>query len=823
MEDTEFLHIDTLKNVKNHLEAALQADSFKTQYETAQVLNLVAFALFRLDQRKEALERTEQALAVDSEPKNIVSLANKAVILWHAERFQEAEECVRVLQDLRENDADFGYMVAKAKAEIAASYTRFGPRFTRQAVTNFNEVIPEGREPEVWVWKYGCALAQRHGLNLQHTPVLGGEGSKEKFLNVFELFEDIIQNSACTNLKAKAYAEVALLLDAPFDQETSNALLRKSHMTPLGACEKALLLDDSDASILSKTANLYRRARDFPRALELLLKANKLQPSSRSYHYLGLVYKALASMAKTKLKNDQKNAGESSEGQVDETDPKSAESRKLSESLSEEQVEHEKSCEHPTSDSRLTAENPGTYFLLPEHARSTEDDMTKRLAARIKSFPSGACSTEFSRSDEYVPETIDALRMAVDFSGRMNSRAVLDLAFMYKAMREFDDAIALYEEICDKKFSSGPLDLVTAYEQRGLILKTKAECEKDPDKQRLVNREAEQMLNRALTAATRLYSRTPHVRDRIGDLWHSFSTLLKSVEESDRCPRDKLREKANLFRLIKKHKESLSVLQEICQLAPEEENDPEHLKLVIENHVDEQHYSEAVTFIELLKCTKQGNQTMSLFGDEHFVQKVYIQAARDALLQGSSARHFFYSAFSDIFSDSMLSAGSCSESTDSTDSDMSSAPNPWDVMLLYDENMEQTAKKLADVVHEVCGLRVTRMNQDVGLGKLRSEGVVHVMKMSRLVVMVTGQKQCSSRELRLYISQAAQRASTVTLKVGGTYVPGLLKSHKSDSCPSELLNIQIKEGESYGETEVSAICHVFRFLVGIGNDVRNEI
>lgn len=814
LKDQELVNINTLRDVKNHLEPALKV-GFKTEFETAQALNLVAYVQFRLGQSTQALETTDRALNMEAgQDENLVSLANKAAILCHMERTTEAEMLVHILQEHKQNKKDFAYMVVKANAEIASCYTRFGPRFTQRAVDIYREVIPHGREPEVWAWKYGYALTLRHALSLQHTPVVGGEDSKGKHLSVLSLFQYITDNCQCNNSKAKAYVEIALLLDALVDLDTRKALLDAAGMTKLEACEQALQLDDSDASILSKTANIYRHAHEHTRALELLERANKLQPTSRGYHYLGLTYKALAARSKEHQENHEQNVDQTSDRKTHEETGKGNETLSSTASDAPEEGDSKPDCERKE-------ESPGAQFLLPEHARGTMDDLTKCLVSRVKSFPQGACSTEFSRSDKYVKETMDNLSLAVDFSSRMNSRAMYDLAMIHKALGEFDRSIALLEEICGNKFSASSLDLVTAYEQRGLILRTTAEKEEDAEKRRSLETEAERMLYTALSKASRLYSRTPQVRERLGDIFHSFSTLLKSVNESSRCQQDKLREKANLLRLISKHKESLSLLQEIVQLAPGQENDPKYLKLMIENLVEEQRYSEALFFIELLQCTQQGGQTMDLFDDSHYVLKVYVKAASDALLQGKTAKHFFNTAFLDSPSKTPVTVSSCSDSTDASEDEDSSYMEQQDILVLHDDDTTEKAEKLSEVLRDVCGLTVSRMDEHVPLGKLRVEGVLRVIRYSHVVVILTGQSKQMTRELRLYIDNAAKRPSTVTLKAGGNDVPRALKARRAFSCPAELWQISVKTGERLKETEVSAVCEVFNFLASVKADLEN--
>ena len=168
MKDIERVKTNAFRSLKVHLEAGLEA-GYSTSLETARARNLLAYALFRLDEKSEAMAQTDTVLEMNDQRNNIVSLANKAYMLSQGIELDDAKEIVDQLQKLR-GHRDFEYLVVMAKAELASDYLRLGPPFNEHAVNVFKEVIPLAREPEVWTWKFGLAVAYRHAISLQFAP-----------------------------------------------------------------------------------------------------------------------------------------------------------------------------------------------------------------------------------------------------------------------------------------------------------------------------------------------------------------------------------------------------------------------------------------------------------------------------------------------------------------------------------------------------------------------------------------------------------------------------------------------------------------------------
>ena len=302
LEDQQQLSVNTCKKVLRTVQADLQA-GLPTPLETARALNLLAYLHFQLGRPRESLEHTEQALQQEGEERNVVSLGNRAAMLWLSGERSRAREQVRDLENLR-NDDGFGYLMVRARAELAFSYTRLGGQFAPKAVQISKEVIADGREPEVWLWKFGLALTERRVAHLNYAPVLTTDEEDARLLEVLRILLEVIENCRSQNLKAKAYSEVAHLLQGRRGSKSQAEFEQVAQLDPVKACYKALELDSNDSSVLWKCGKIFRYANLLDKSCKLLRKSVDLRPTTAEYHHLGLVYKILATRQKHSRQSD---------------------------------------------------------------------------------------------------------------------------------------------------------------------------------------------------------------------------------------------------------------------------------------------------------------------------------------------------------------------------------------------------------------------------------------------------------------------------------------------------------------------------------------
>ena len=641
MEHQDKLLPNQLKSALEALESALRV-GFETPMETARARNLLAYLHCRLRRLTEALQQTGLDGDCEGQQQNLVSLANRAVILWRLGQWDQAGEVVRELDDLRKS-SQFPYLLVKAEAELAYTYTRFDPSLYRLALNLFGKVVQTGQQPEVWVWNFGLALTRRRLLSLDMTTEANRQ---EDYISVLRLFQDIVQHSDSRSLKAKAYAEMALILFMPPQQEVKEAVNGEAGMTVAQACDKALQLDGNDNSVLWKCGKLLRYLRQTERSCELLTRAVSLRPSTKGYHHLGLTYKALAikekkykseeaaSSTTDKISRDlypvfqtQLSRCSSIESQCSQSEDPAPESPVGSSGGGDSLVASDNSAEGDSSGvggsscAGDSASGGGKENVpMAASADSTEENAAIatadfRIWKTIKS-PLRP-NIKFTKGDPYLEETIRYLSLAVDISEEENGSAVYDLALVYRAMGELEMA----KDCLEKTIHRGLVGMnkIRFFEQLGLIMVDIAnKCiHQDEEKKKDLEKASQSHLLMALKAASESCSHSPHVQQNVGALWQSFATLFEAVEKKEGSQAGKLREKAVLLRLIRNNKTSLALLQELKQMDPQKANDPEYLKLCIQNYVEMRDYEKAIGFVDLLQCTAQNEATMQLFQDRN--------------------------------------------------------------------------------------------------------------------------------------------------------------------------------------------------------------
>ncbi|XP_076453038.1 uncharacterized protein LOC143288435 [Babylonia areolata] len=955
LQNTENARRSGLRYLMSTLESAL-AVGYATSLETARAHNLLAYLHFRLEQPSEALSQIETVLSLEGQQHNLVSLANKAVILWRSGQRTRAETLVKTLQRMRKELPEFPYLVVKARAELAFSYTRCLPDCYPLAQALFSEVIPQAADPEVWLWKFGLAFTRRRMLRPNFS---AGSKQQDEYLEVLQLFMDIVKGCKFRSLKAKAYAELALLMSNPRSADVKQLLRKESGVTILQACEAALELDATDNSVLWKCGKLYRYFREIEKSLQLLKKAVSTRPTSKAYHNLGLTYKAMALNDKETKSAQHENEtpatsdiGPSTNSEVSPSSDitmttisnstmattsnstmattsnstmatisnstmattsnstmattsnstmattsnstmattsnstmATTSNSTMATTIDSQQPPHsemleEKGTEVSTkSDScTSTGTDPVSEILFSRFLKqqSRNSDTETQYTTDVELSYSSQCSssdnqlsgdaallhkdnhvptaglennavtsrseaspsalgdnggitekstredfadwkiakcpltpfTKLSKEDPYVTEAIESLKQAAEISMWGNSAAIYDLALIYRNIGELEQAKKSLETTLSQGLNLGTYYRVSYYEQLGLVLGEMAEQSPSEESRTELQEYSQSMLLTALQNASHM---NPPVRGGIETIWNSFHSLMKAVKRNDKGSAETLQDKALLFRLIKKHKKSLALLQDIERLHPEKSADPEHLKLCIENYVQVQQYEEALTFIDLLQCTAHNAAITQLFEDPRFLQKVYLHAANQSLQRGSPN---FKSHFRAVFSD-IVQPDTCTSSEDTEE-----AKTPaWDVHILHEETEEDTdvAAGLVSLLRDVCGLTATRMDEDVMAG-FDMEGVFGIMRRSKVLVVIAG-TQKPSLQLRYLINMAARRPTSVSVVVKGGRVPRLMKPRRSMDLPSELPQITCgPKIQDLTPQNFTAICALVGFMADVDFD-----
>ncbi|XP_070205944.1 uncharacterized protein [Littorina saxatilis] len=841
LENQDRLQEDGLKCIRGCLQSALKV-GYKTPVETARARNLLAFVLFCLKRPEEALHETQLALNSEGEHLNVVSLANKAVILWREGQRGKAQDLVLNLLRLKNEEPGFDYVLVKAKAELAYSYTRFDPVSYPLAQRLFGEVLHAAKEPELSLWKFGLAFTRRR---LLVTVLKPGSADHDEYRDVLSLFLDIVENCESHSLKAKTYAELAWLLLMPRSTDLEEELRKAAGLDVLQACEKALDLDKNDHSVLWKCGRHYRNRGELEKSRQLLERAVAMRQTSKGYHNLANTYKVIilksdlvyeelapAFIAQMSRSSSTDSYCSTSGSHLPAMGPVGSSNGECKEASASTPVTSNGECKEASTSTLVTSngECKEASASTTQPAYQSLDKSTQEAFAMWKMNRSHVKGKQrFSRQDPRVEQAITTLVKAVKISEWGNSPAIFDLACIHEELGELAQARSYFEKLLSNEHRLSMCMKISVFEHLGLILKYMAEkdtCQND--KQQLLG-ESQSMLLMALKTASELYSKSPTVKGQIKYIWHSFSTLMEALNDKEHCESKKCREKAKLFQLIMDHTQSLAFLQEIAAIEPQKANDPEYLKLCIENHVALQQYNEALIFVDLLQCTAQSQRAMELFDDARYVHKVGLLASQQSLLRNCpNFKSLFKGIFNDYVAEQKLIATSSEDTDTGAESDLAKGDDSnkkgggtqkatWDVLILHEDHAEDAnlSDTVANILRDACGLKVTRNDDDVMPNKLAMEGVLSVMKKSSLVLVIAGQNK-TSRKLRQLLTYAARRETSVTLLVNDGHVPKMMKTHRFLDLPVELLHVtSATHGDNFAQDRVAAICKLFGFLTDI--------
>ncbi|KAK7103998.1 uncharacterized protein [Littorina saxatilis] len=473
----------------------------------------------------------------------------------------------------------------------------------------------------------------------------------------------------------------------------------------------------------------------------------------------------------------------------------------------------------------LSNENDGLKFDTNESRCPwlSPNKEVRALQKAVKSPPKG--TTTFTREDKFVQQTLYYLELSVKFSKNANTRAMYDLALMHKSLGELDQSRKYLQLMLSKEQILLPLERINVYEQIGLVAGEMAESKSDPGAKYKLNQESHSMLMMALKIASRTFSASSKLQ--IKEIWQSFTTLLAAVVKSDNDKSKKMREEATLLQLVKHYKPSLALLQELEQMDPKQIDDPEHLRLFVEVYVGTGDFQAASTCLDLMKCTLQSAKTLQLFEDKHYVVKVFVRAARQALLEElPSAKGHFGSAFKDAIPIASEKSSS-SKGTDAPNPDNKTTwKKPWDIMILHEDSGDTRtmAMALTKIFSDVYGLRVPIMDRDLPPNRLELEGILDMMEQSTLVVIPAGTQVSDLRQHCISHSALRSPASVVTLLADGEHVPKLLRTrdHRAVRCPKELLGVTLGDSGTCQQHDVDLLCTFFCSLINIEQDFDHD-
>lgn len=251
--------------------------------------NLLSFLYWNLEKKIEALQYTEEVIKKDEN--SILAIANKANYLHYNADFYIACQCLDRLEKLK-NHKDYEHFHRKAKAELAYSYSRFGPRFYEKAEKEFEKVIKE--EEDNYLWKFGLGLSLQRQMHIYNNPNYFNIKHKEKFKKAVDVLWDVILHTQDANpqLCAKAWVEIGVLLYQKYKDlnnfKSVDLPKGMGHLKYLDCFEKACAISENDVFVLERAGKFYRYSKKLKKSEDVLRKAIKLKETSFAHHHLGI-------------------------------------------------------------------------------------------------------------------------------------------------------------------------------------------------------------------------------------------------------------------------------------------------------------------------------------------------------------------------------------------------------------------------------------------------------------------------------------------------------------------------------------------------------
>ncbi|KAJ8302547.1 hypothetical protein KUTeg_018943 [Tegillarca granosa] len=295
--EIERLNKAAIRNVLERLLRELKDDeTTDCNEEIVRKNNLLSFLYWNLEEKTKAFQHNEDARRKDEN--SILAIANKAIYLQESTEFYSAEQCLIELEKLKSHEL-YAIFHRKAKAEIAYSYSRFGPRFYEKAEEEFEKVIHENGDN--YLWKFGLGLIIQRQIHIYNNPNYFNISHEEKFKKAVYVLWDVVLHTADTNpvLCAKAWVEIGVLMYQKYkslenELESVNLPKGMEDLKYLDCFEKACKISKNDAFVLERAGKFCRYSGQFEKSEEFLKKAIKLKETSFSHHHLGLTLKKSA-------------------------------------------------------------------------------------------------------------------------------------------------------------------------------------------------------------------------------------------------------------------------------------------------------------------------------------------------------------------------------------------------------------------------------------------------------------------------------------------------------------------------------------------------
>ncbi|KAK3608440.1 hypothetical protein CHS0354_035440 [Potamilus streckersoni] len=713
-----------LDSHKRALTLKCETKEFETVTECIRIYNLLSFLHWIEDDQANAYKHNKKVL--DLEKENIIALCNRVWMQRKCGHLTEADEKLNEVKKLAASKQD---LLLQGQAEIAYSYSAFGPRYFSQSIKLYNqlltEVVDKDTDPKLLLlWKLDLGIAYRKFCNPGN--LLSKQDWRERSMDdciekAALLFHEVINSDSPARWKGQCFASLAEFAFSIFTEihgtksqrelfpkEIASTTVDKFLNLALGAC-------DNDSHVLKVCGKLFKYFNQLDRAEEILRKSICIMDTSYGHHHLALVLKK-------KLMKRMFDAKAHNRKGIDKNSTNSLMKGKIV---------------RPSRDSKCNQQGQETTRNFPiRRLQSQEPSNNSFKKEAAKAFSHVVNIPAYERDS--VEEIMTHLDKAIEFG---NEWASFEKGLMFRQIKEHKKAFETFIKTLNMKdLRTAATVTVACYEHLGACSRDLAQGEIDPENKRKLEADAIKYFRKAVvTSACNASQELRYLRDG----WMAYPTL-KDMFQPQKRDIEKLKVFAELSRLLGKYGDTLDFYEKIIELDDTQSNDPEIIRGQIQILIKEGHFEQAAVLLDLQSCT-EGKYKIT----EEFCKSVYLKCAFHLLStdkkedSGQRFRQAFYVA----------------------SADKPKAEPDFDIFFLYDEENETQkprskvqasalANNLKDILGGISGLRITSNSESLLPGSLKLDSQTKQMNSSSNIILILDTNEELQGELKYFIQIA---------------------------------------------------------------------
>ncbi|KAL3881182.1 hypothetical protein ACJMK2_027639 [Sinanodonta woodiana] len=802
--------------VKKKLQLKCEVDELESDTERTRMYNLLSFLHWKADEKDKAYEHNRKVLELQET--NIVALCNRIWILRKDGRLTKADEKLNEVENLVECNQD---LRLQGRAEIAYSYSAFGPFYFSQSLEMYTQLLDEVGNTEIaakdlQLWKLDLGIIYRKYCNSAN--ILPKQDWKERNRDDFikkaaVLFNEVISSNCPARWKGRCIASLAELSYSIYTgvgvEKNQVELFPKEFADKdvESLLDLALETFKEDSHVLKVCGKHFRYLQNLDKAEKVLRISLNLRETSGGHHHLALVLKKKLTFRinengrRHQRNNKNKSCMEKCKSRSREIKPGDA-------IVPSEEMTHSRKASHP--DNQHLAERSGNYTnnLSPtsvntstsktnyQNMKWVEGGVELTSPARVcdpqEQLPSllylrfdtdkpqikpelyqnmkKALAKSFSRvfhipetENEAVKDILYHLDKAIEFG---NEWASVDKGIVLRQVKEHKKAFESFVKTLNMKGLSTTMITVSCYEHLGFCCRDIAEDEVNPEEKRTFISDSIKYFRKAIET---IAHKASNELDYLKDASMAYPTL-KDMFKSQKGGITMLKELAEVSKMLDKYGESLDFYKQIKEKDTEQLKNPAIIHGEIEILLAKGEFEQAAVLLDLQNCTQAKNEM-----SKEFCKLVYLECAFHLVhhKQHENASKRFRQAF-DIC---------CTE--------IPRKNTDFDIFFLSDEKIDtneaespsfafKVARLLSDnVVPEECGLRITGNSDNVKPGRSVRNEQTKQMDSSIHIVLILNSNDKPQGEFEYFIDIAQEIEKKKTSKLS-------LINFDECACPIEL-------------------------------------